>query len=189
MTNTQRTVTPPSGIARLPLTTDGYPIPYFVANRGPSADFQVTRKSLLVKTVVDRRCWVCGQPRDDDDTFIVGPMCAVNRVCPEPPAHLACAEYSLQTCPFLTRDPGVNAAWTSPEWTLNRVEGGGWLFGPIGEPAVVSWWTAGRAATRAEVLAAIDAGMPVLRQMCETPDDHAVLDAAHHRAIKLAPPT
>ena len=53
----------------------------------------------------------------------------------------------------------------------------------------VSWWTRGRAATRSEVLQAIDAGLPQLRELCETPDDHAELDAAHNRALQHVPPS
>lgn len=117
-------------------------------------------------------------------TYPIGPMCAVNRITSEPPSHRDCARYAAQACPFLRtptmqrrernlptdkinppgtmimRNPGVTALWTTQEWELLK-QPGGVLFA-LGDPAEVEWFTRGRAATRAEVEASIDSGMPLL---------------------------
>jgi hypothetical protein len=111
-------------------------------------------------------------------------MCTVNRVSAEPPSHLACAEYAARACPFLskpnmrrnevdmpedhrnpagvmiTRNPGVTALWVTRNYKLMR-DGDGVLF-LIGEPEDVYWYAEGRTATRAEVMASISSGLPLL---------------------------
>lgn len=212
MTGVQHLVAAPPRIAALRRNSVGYPIPFFVADQASAnPDFRIAGRPQMRAAVVAERCWVCGQRRSGaDDTFSVGPMCAVNRVSAEPPSHYECAEYSIKVCPFLQRpgmrrreqgikqgadtmagipllrNPGVGLLWTTTQWGPSRVNGG-WLF-DFGEPSAVSWWRQGRPATREECLAAIGSGMPELSKLCENPQDHADLKLAYQAALKLLPP-
>jgi hypothetical protein len=139
-------------------------------------------------------CWVCGFPftRQEDRAFVIGPMCAVNRTSAEPPSHVECATYSAQACPFLStprmtrrerhlpegtsepggimlrRNPGVTLVWVTSYrgWGKRRDPAGGYVF-DIGDPRSATWWCEGRPATRAEVEASIDSGLPSLQGMAE----------------------
>lgn len=158
-----------------------------------------------------KTCWLCGGPLGANATFVIGPMCAINRVSAEPPSHRDCAEYAAKACPFLTnpamrrrernmpdgtvlpdgdmitRNPGVALTWTSRTW---RMMPGHRLF-QVGEPTALAWWAHGRPATRAEVLASIDSGLPLLRQAAESdPRPRAALaelERQHARALDLLP--
>jgi hypothetical protein len=162
-----------------------------------------------------RICWVCGIvfQRQEPRAFTIGPMCVVNGISAEPPAHHDCAAYSAQVCPFLTtpnmvrrdrhlppgtadppgqmirRNPGVIAVWvvgyTKPRM---RREPDGPLF-EIGRPPLFTeWWARGRAATRAEVLDSMTAGLPALAEACQG-DEAALsaLDTAHAEALRYVP--
>lgn len=181
----------PPAIATLPTQEGtGYPIPWFVETVDGKPDFRMMSGKNFVRAVKEHRCWVCGRVMlnltrgsQRQGTFVIGPMCAVNRVSAEPPAHHACAEWSARVCPFLTtpgrarreahmpdhkvsggvaitRNPGVALLWSSTTWTLRKVDNG-YLF-DIGDPYKVAWLCEGRPATRAEVDASIAEGLPAL---------------------------
>ena len=187
---------PPPRIAALPVDERGYPVPFFVAWRDGQPDFRFTDPDKLVACIRGKLCWVCGTQLCRYQTFVIGPMCSVNRVSAEPPSHKECAEYSVRACPFLSkphmtrreynmpddlplppgimirRNPGVTALWSCREYTPFR-DGKGVLF-QIGPPETVSWWAEGRLATRTEVLASVESGLPILREMAEKEGPPAV---------------
>jgi hypothetical protein len=154
-----------------------------------------------------------------DRAFLVGPMCTVNRISAEPPVHKSCGVYSATHCPFLTvpnmirrprhgvaaeavnpagtmisRNPGVCVLWVvnrqgrGSQWHPFPDENGGVLFA-IGEPRDVMWFAHGRKATRDEVLASIDSGLPILRELAQAggADDMQVLERMHERALEYVP--
>ena len=203
----------PVGMRLLQLDPRGYPVPWFVDRAAPpkdgGPDFRVMDGKRLKTAIRERRCWVCGlRLGRETGTFVAGPMCGINRTSAEPPSHLACALASAKHCPFLshpgrirdetdlpvgmmagvgiTRNPGVTMLWTSgyQTWTPS---GGGVLF-EMGEPEAVQWLRMGCPATRAEVQASIDSGLPLLRQQCFTDEDHAALDAYIGRFDQYLPP-
>lgn len=92
----------PERILALPVGR-GYPVPWFAAAVDGGYDFRVLRPGAVDRAVTYELCWVCGQPLGPWVTFVVGPMCAVNRTSAEPPAHRECAEWSARACPFLVR--------------------------------------------------------------------------------------
>lgn len=193
------------------------PVPWFVHWEGGAPDFRVIRPGGITDALRFELCWVCGTSRGRHAAFVIGPMCAVNRITAEPPAHLACAEWSAQACPFLAtptmqrrargidtgpdgphtdpagvmlaRNPGVAAVWSSRTWSTFEAPGG--LLFDVGTPSRVSWWAHGRPATRAEVQASLDSGMPALR--AEAGRDRrpaealADLDRMHAQALPLLP--
>jgi hypothetical protein len=206
----------PGGISHLPLDKHKRPVPWFVAWLDGKPDFRVIRPGGIETALRDKTCWVCGLPfqRQGDRAFVIGPMCAVNRVSAEPPSHRDCAVYSATTCPFLTtpnmtrrerhmpasaanpagtmisRNPGVALVWVTGyrSWSTISDGDGGTLFS-IGEPKAALWFAHGREATRDEVLASIGSGLPILREMAEAESPAAVaeLEAMHAEALRLVP--
>ncbi|MFI8535421.1 hypothetical protein ACIGMX_34890 [Streptomyces aquilus] len=201
----------PRRMARLPLNKAGYVVPWFVGWVDGQPDFRVIREGGIHDALRFRLCWLCGQPRGSYATFVIGPMCAVNRVSPEPPSHRDCANYAARACPFLTtpgmrrrdsnlpdnaaepdgimirRNPGVVLVWVSRNW---RIRDDLSLF-HFGDPVETRWYAEGRPATRAEVLASIDSGLPLLREHAEQDPRPAAalaeLGRQHARALELVP--
>jgi hypothetical protein len=181
----------PPRMTRLPVDR-GYPVPWFVDVIDGTPEFRAASPEKFVRAVRERRCWVCGDPLGRHLAFVIGPMCAVNRTSSEPPCHLDCAVFSAQRCPFLSRphakrreddvvnsdwageasimrNPGVAGVWITGSYTTFKAPGAaqiGYLF-EMGEPSAVLWFAEGREATRAEVLASIDSGMPLLEATCD----------------------
>jgi hypothetical protein len=183
----------PAGVARLQVTSKGYPIPWFVDRAAPlkdgEADFRIMDGKRLKLAIREKRCWICGQPiRHGTPVFVAGPMCGVNRTSAEPPNHASCAEWAVKACPFLAvpkrirderglpanatqaglgikRNPGVAMLWASKTYKTWKPPGGGVLF-DIGEPDPygVEWFCEGREATRAEVMHSVETGLPLLLQ-------------------------
>jgi hypothetical protein len=202
----------PARIAALPISDAGYPVPWFVQwldERGKPCvhgegqpDFRVVDAIKFRQSLHGQpRCWICGETLGRHKVFTIGPMCAINRVISEPPAHRDCAEYSVKACPFLSkprmrrnekdlppnrlpvagnhidRNPGAMCLWETKTYKPFKA-GGGILFA-LGDPVRVDWWAEGRAATRDEIIAAIDSGYPQLDKMAkdEGADAMAELEA------------
>lgn len=213
-----RTVPMPGRVRALPRNKVGYPIPFFAAEIDGVRDFRVGDPDAYRRCASrERLCWICGQPRrKGENAFVVGPMCAVNRTSQDPPCHRACAEYGARVCPFMARpamvrrhgglpegvgnagiaimrNPGVSLVWDTPTWETFRPPVGaefGVLF-EFGDPAYVSWWACGRYATRDEVLASFESGLPLLEEQCDLDKDPAAARRAlvrlRNRALRLIP--
>lgn len=201
----------PGRIRGLPLDHRGYPVPRFVEWIDGVPDFRIIDSHHLAECVRRNRCWICGEKLGNFKAFVIGPMCAVNRISAEPPSHLDCATFAACACPFLTRpkaerreagmpeetkplpglairrNPGVALVWVCLAYRIRR-EGDGVLF-KVGEPTRTLWYCQGRIATRAEVLESIDSGLPILRQMAEQDGAEAVamLDRMHADALQYVP--
>jgi hypothetical protein len=192
----------PSRLARLPVDERGYPVPWFVAWVTNDAgievpDFRTTDRTKFVSAIKERRCWVCGDYLGKWLAFPIGPMCTITRTIAEPPAHRDCAEWSIQHCPFLAnpaqvrrtenlpagyqeppgiglmRNPGVICLWVTRSFERFREPDGRFLL-TVGEPATVTWWCEGRPATRAEVQASVDSGLPNLLALAKSEGPFAV---------------
>jgi hypothetical protein len=215
---------PPWNMRRLPIDERGYPTPWFVqwflADGTASEpgigkpDFRIADSYKREAAVKHKLCWVCGKKLGNRFAFVIGPMCAVNRVAGDPPAHTACAIYSATVCPFLARpkaerreagkpaaaadaeipglglmrNPGVALVWITDKYDVVPDQKGGFIL-HIGHPRGTMWFAEGRQATRAEVLASIESGLPLLQQMAkeESPDAEAQLAAQATRALELVP--
>lgn len=199
-------------IAKLP-RQGAYPVSKFVQWIDGKADFRVMDGQFRARAIKFHLCWVCGGKLGGLSTYVVGPMCAVNRVSTEPPSHQGCGEFSATHCPFMRqpdrtrregrlpegwsnpggimieRNPGVMLLWhTKRAPQPFRDEQGGWLL-HLPDPVGVDWWTQGRPATRNEVLAAIDSGLPILQEAAEQDGPRALeaLERAHASALALVP--
>jgi len=189
MTNTLRLGLPPltPRIAALPIDERGYPVPFFVAWVDGKPDHRIADPAKKALALRRHLCWVCGQLLGVHLAFAIGPMCTVNRLTSEPPAHRECAEWSVCACPFLSRpkahrretglpddvqdpggimldrNPGVTAIWMTRRFEPFKADGG--VLFRLDAPSEVSWYTEGRPATREEVLEALYRGLPALEEM------------------------
>lgn len=190
----------PPRIAALPMSERGYPVPFFVAWVDGKPEFRAADHRKLVRAVKEKLCYVCGQRLGAHKCFPVGPMCTVNRVSSEPPSHLSCCEWSVKACPFLLnpgmvrrekglpeeieppagvsipRNPGVVALWVVSSYNVVTVSNG--ILFDFGAPEFVEWYCQGREATRAEVIASIQSGLPALLNVCA---DQAEIDELRHK--------
>lgn len=204
----------PERMRGLPVSPTGFPIPWFVwIKEDGTPDFRVVGSGKVEKAHRMRLCWLCGQPRGRHWAFVTGPMCTVNRTTSEPPSHRDCAVYAAKACPFLTqprmrrnakdlpeertgrgigidRNPGVTAVYLSQSYKPFNAEGGaGGVLFTMGEPDEVLWFAEGRTATRAEVMASVDSGMPILRDAARLDgrEGEAALERCYQRFLKLLP--
>lgn len=200
----------PSAIKALRHDKVGRPIPWFVwINEAGDPDHRVVRPNGIPEAIDRKICWTCGTPLCRDIAFVIGPMCAVNRISAEPPSHRECARYSADACPFLStphmrrrerglpedrvdpagvailRNPGVACLWFTTRYKIIRAPGGQ-LF-ELGDPSRVAWRARGRPATREEIMASIDSGYPLLEDAARNdPDpDGALADLARQREVAL----
>lgn len=201
----------PPRMRALPIDDRGYPTPWFVSWINGKPDFRVADGAKAEKARRFRLCWVCGNQVGKFKTFVIGPMCAVNRTTSEPPCHFECATFSAIACPFLTlpkalrraanmpdglgdppgimidRNPGVTCLWTTLSYTTWN-PGNGLLY-KLHAPTSVSFYTQKRFATREEVLASIDSGMPILRNLAELDGEAALaeLRSRYEEMLTLLP--
>jgi hypothetical protein len=202
----------PATMRALPLDQRGYPVPWFVAWIDGKPDFRVIRPGGVAQAVKDGRCWLCGRALGRLKAFVIGPMCAVNRVSSEPPSHPRCAAFAVRSCPFLTsplarrnerepmpdgaqdpagvmiaRNPGVTVIWSTLRFSVFDAPSGnpGKLI-DIGKPHRVSWWAHGRRATRGEALEGLRSGLPALYDLAEAAGRGAVHDLRMQISAALA---
>jgi len=190
----------PAKMAPLPIDERGYPVPYFVAWIDGKPDHRIADPRALKACIELGRCWICGQTLGRFKAYCVGPMCAITRTISEPPQHLECATFAATACPFLTRpqakrretmlpealkepagvmikrNPGAVAVWVSLGFHVFDHTNGP-LF-DLGEPVQVLWFCEGRRATRAEVEASIDSGLPILTEQAKAQGHDALMDLA-----------
>jgi hypothetical protein len=204
----------PPRFLKLPLDHRGYPVPKFVWRKPDGTyDFRVVEPGWPQRCMRNRLCWLCGEKLGKFMCFVIGPMCAINRNTAEPPCHRECAEFSVRACPFLRfpnrkrdeadlpqgfnpggdevtikRNPGVTCLWTTKTYKPYRASNDDVLI-QVGDPLDVTWWAHGRAASRDEVLASINSGLPLLRSLAEREgkDAIAALDSIIDRGMKLVP--
>jgi hypothetical protein len=205
----------PANMAHLPVDDRGYPVPRFVYWQNGKPEFRVAGPQVRELAWILGECWVCGKSLGypKRQTFVIGPMCVVNRTTAEPGCHKECAIYSAMACPFLTkpqmdrrenglpeetqdadglmirRNPGVTCLWTSETAYLFDDGMGGWLIN-IGEPAETPlWYCQGRKATAEEVSESVRTGLPILQEMAmkEGPAAGTELDRMARKALQYMP--
>lgn len=199
----------PERIKGLPIGPNGMPVPWFVAWLDGKPEFRAADERKLATAVREKRCWVCGEPLGRFMTFVIGPMCGLNRTSSEPPSHIECARYSARACPFLSRphmerrengldaigtvcpagnmirrNPGVTLLWTTRNYSLFGDGCGGTLF-RVGDPTELEWFCEGRPATRAEVAESVRTGLPALESIAKD-QDGPVLRYAQNALLRMA---
>ena len=140
-------------------------------------------------------------------------MCAINRVSSEPPSHKECAEFAVQACPFMVnpqrprnvhglpenrvdpggimieRNPGVTLLWVTESYRTFRAGKSAGILIKIGDPVETQWWARGRTATREEIMASINTGLPILQHTArqEGPEAMLALDELVKTGLALVP--
>jgi hypothetical protein len=179
-------------IAKLPVDEKWHlPVPWFVSWIDGKPDFRVADGKKWMRAAMEELCWICGERLGKYQVFAIGPMCSINRVSADPPMHASCARYAVHTCPFMLtpkvkrretdrpegleaiggnmieRNPGVTLLWTAERGKFSVINDGakGFLFRLWGDPVQTAWYKEGRAATRSEVEASIESGLPILSKM------------------------
>lgn len=195
----------PERLKQRPVSERGFPVPWFVSFIKGQWDFVNVDPRKIVEAYKRDLCFLCGTKLGQYKAFVIGPMCSINRVSAEPPAHRECAEYAVRACPFLARPnarrnekASVNHGETVPGIMIEHNPGATllWItksFKPIdglfhiGEPVEVQWFAEGRKATRAEIDAAIAKGLPFLRRAAASEGPDAINDLEKYikRAEKL----
>lgn len=200
----------PARVAALPVDDRGYPVLWFVSKINDKWDFRLADSTKRARAVRDDLCWICGQRTGRYLAFVVGPMCVVNRNTAEPPNHRECAEFAVQACPFLMLpqakyraanlpagaalpphvlpgNPGAAAIYITESFKPYRT-GDSWLI-RMGDPVEVTWWSEGRPASRAAILASLEARQPRLRDIAnqDGPEAQAALQQYVDRAMALLP--
>jgi hypothetical protein len=205
------TIEVPQRVTKLPVDERGYPVPWFVMWIDGKPDFRVIDGAKMSLAIKEKRCWICGDKLGVNLAFVIGPMCAINRVISEPPSHRDCAIFALQACPFLSRpkmrrnefnipegcshpagipidrNPGVMLLWMTRTYQPFSDDTG--VLFRLGEPTELHWYTEGRAASRDEVMESIEKGLPLLRSIAEQQGKMATgqLDRMLGEALKLLP--
>ncbi len=203
----------PMRMRELPVDERGYPVPWFVEWVDGKPEFRAMSREKWTRAIKQKLCWVCGQRLGINVTFVAGPMCGINRTSSEPPNHYHCALWSAKNCPFLNnprqvrreddlignakltenaaglaiaRNPGVAMLWKTRAFEVFKVENG-YLI-QMGEPEGVEWYACGRTATRAEVMASIDSGLPNLELLArQEKGGLEALDRSRQRFEKWIP--
>ena len=203
----------PRTMRDLPIDSRGYPVPWFVAWVDGKPEFRAADAVKFRRAIRDKLCWVCGGRMGVHVAFVAGPMCGINRTSGEPPNHLDCARWSALNCPFLSnprmvrredelvnnaklredaagmalaRNPGVALIWITRQFEVFRAYNG--FLIQMGEPESVEWYASGRPATRAEVQASIESGLPNLEAIAKTePGGLQALQQAIERFQKWMP--
>jgi hypothetical protein len=202
----------PENMRHLPVDERGYIVPFFVAWMGGKPEFRAMDPEKWLRCVKRNLCWVCGGRLGARITFVIGPMCGINRTTSEPAGHLECARWSAKNCPFLARphmvrredelsdalkenvagyqidrNPGVMALWTTRTFKIFN-DGQGKPLIQIGEPESIEWYAEGRPATRAEIEESVRTGLPNLEALARLEKGGmAFLEKQKHRFEVLLP--
>lgn len=211
---------PPRLMHGLPVDKRGYPVPWFVEWINGEPEFRAMDMRKFRAAIRDRLCWTCGKPLFGEGVFVIGPMCAVNRISSEPPSHRECALYAAINCPFLSRpqarrrsdeqfnsaikvaagmmverNPGVTLLWYCKRYEVMTsparpgIANAGLLF-QLGRAFKTEWYREGRPATRAEVIEALESGLPKLRQVArdyDGPEGVLLIENQITNAMRLVP--
>lgn len=206
---------PPRFMQALPIDDRGYPVPWFVEWIDGRPEFRAMSAEKLRIAIKQNRCWICGGKLFRELIFVIGPMCAVNRVSGEPPCHRECAQYAAVNCPFLSkpqmrrrsndlpddisqnegyndRNPGVTLLWFARNYRLVHIrttDGNPSVLFKLPSPFRVEWYKLGRPANREEVLESLEGGLQVLRTGAaqEGPAASAQLEHSIPPAMALVP--
>jgi len=184
----------PGRMTSLPIDDRGFPVPWFVAWQDGKPEFRAMDGVKFLRAIREKLCWVCGNKLGVNVCFVAGPMCGINRTSAEPPSHVDCARWSARNCPFLsnprqvrredeilnnanlrensaglalTRNPGVAMLWITRQFEIFN-DGARKLLIQMGEPDSVEWWACGKPATRQQVQASIESGLPNLEAIART---------------------
>jgi len=184
----------PARIANLPHHND-VPVPWHIqwideagapTRPGTGIPDGTIDESKFTRCLARGRCWICGELRDRQGTFILNGTSLIQRFVREPPSHVDCAEWAVQTYRI---HEGVFCLWRSSRFLPEHHEGRT-MWRLIGDADAAEWWLDGRSATFEEALASITAHHALLDREARTEGgwrDSRSLHFKHQRALKFLP--
>lgn len=132
----------PTRMRKLSVDHRGYPVPWFVLwLPDGTPDHRAISREKWLQATKDGLCWVCGEPLGRFKTFVLGPMCGVNRTTSEPACHLDCAEWSARNCPFLSRPQMVRREMDFEQPNYKGLDSAPPGFALERNPGVTLLWT------------------------------------------------
>jgi hypothetical protein len=163
----------PARMKSLPINEQGFPVPWFAADDSSARRFVYSLQRHL--------CWICGERLGSYLCFTIDPVVTVNRIAAEPPEHRECAEYGARAW----HHNSVKALWITRSYHVNFNR-----LITLGDPEEVAWWAYGQPATRVQVMNALDAQLPRLRDIAKQENKAAMdeLEGAIIRAVDYLPP-
>lgn len=194
----------PARMRSRPVDHRGFPVPWFVTGKTDEGlwDFVRLDPARLNHAYKRGLCTLSGEPLGKYVSFVVGPMCIINRVAAEPPCIPELGKWAAQVCPFLSRpmakrpdmepgtfkrppggmveeNPGGCVVWTVRRGDFERGRDRLYRFG---DPTEVTFWTKGREATAAEAWRIYTARADSLRAIAAEEGHHAVAEFEYMKA-------
>lgn len=91
----------PPRLARRPLHR-GFPVPYINLNAPDGTpDFRAVDEHKRLRVAANQLCAMCAEALGRFRFFVGGPQAALHLSYFEPPVHLDCLLFGLQTCPYI----------------------------------------------------------------------------------------
>lgn len=149
----------PKHLSHRPRDKNGLPIPWFTV-KGKDGEYTPGMASgyKVVKATKEGLCWVCGEKMGRYEIYVQSMAGVIHQFSTEPPAHLDCAVFTAEHCPFLVNSGKPIALYTTTDsYVLNREGQPVFILSP---PAELKWYHSGRLATRQECIAELEVVMP-----------------------------
>lgn len=186
----------PGAMHGRPIDHRGFYVPWFVTGKDDRGLWDFTRVDpRRVREGYERQvCFVSGEPLGRYRSFVIGPMCCINRITAEPPVKREVAEWSVRVCPWISNpaarrpekadgelltapgimikdNPGICAIWT--------VERANYRMGRdrlirLGDPTHLEFYTQKRKATQEEIRKAMVQGAAKLMAIAEPEGEEAI---------------
>jgi hypothetical protein len=198
----------PARMRNRPIDHRGFPVPWFVSNKLPDGrwDFVHVDPKRLETAYRRGLCTLSGEPLGKFVSFVVGPMCIINRVAAEPPCIPELGKWAATVCPFLSQplakrpahdpqaekqaeknvpglmvpdNPGGCVVWTVRKSDFERGRDRLYRFG---DPVEVTFWTKGRMATPTEALGLFEARAAKLAEFASAEGPHAMREFGRMKA-------
>lgn len=102
--NKIKTVKIPDLMKSLPVTSQGFPVPYVVLVDDNGTHFKINDRLKQIKCFTEKLCHICGNKVKRNEFWFVGGQQSAfhpHGVYNDGGMHYECASYALQVCPYL----------------------------------------------------------------------------------------
>jgi hypothetical protein len=153
----------PKFLAHLP-TERGMPVPFTnqhpdfewetLTEMGVTSRFAVMSVIQQIRCARERLCGICGQKLSYWIAFVGGPLSSESRAYVDPPMHEECAEFVMQTCPYVAhsatkRNPQLDEEDLTPQgfdagqpahWVVGVTRSYDWRLSAKGATFIAGAW-------------------------------------------------
>jgi hypothetical protein len=186
----------PTAMRGRPIDHRGFYVPWFVTAKDENGhwDFRRVDPNRVREAYQRKVCWISGEPLGSYKSFVIGPMCCINRITAEPPVKREIAEWSVRVCPWLSNpqakrplldegsfrpapglmvmdNPGISCIWT--------IKGDGYQMNRdrlirLGDPVHVAFYKNKEKASDLEIREALKIGGRRLMDIAEPEGPEAI---------------